>query len=641
MKRKIILIALAIFLLGSGISQAQQKPLPPYKTVVKKFCKVYNYYGDWTLAFAKKKTGWWIYETDLTKTDHPTRNWQLFWSAKTGKFYQTKYEKNIPMPDEETLEQTFTNQYDGESYFFARSPYYGYTGWENDVIADYGDKKDLSDTTLEGLARAYFSKESSYLWKPFSTEQLAGDTSKMDPVAPLSRERLQNYLKYVALEIKTDSLLMLLNPTYDENIGDPFIKYSGDIFYRYFVLCLDGKKELGKSMLRKNLFGPALIASAKNYLNSVAKNGILFTTGDNASFPLWYIQITENYRTDVTVINPDFLSAPVFLKCLKTGKWVDNNPVKMAWNEKFALSNDYETVSLDYTNTADIQSKYLSINQIIKTLSSDNSIHDVVDNKMYYPTSNMFIKAPENEVFPNNVLDTSEKKNLMKIMRFTIANEEMTHNDVALLDIIAENHWVRPIYFSNTAAGTFGGLLNPYYQLEGLASRLVPKVNTNDSADGNVNTAILYKNLMEKFTWDDNIKKKPQDDLATLDLCHELRTVYNQLAKDLLAEKKKDQCIKVLNRMEQLLPSDAYLLEKTSLETAELYLKVGFKTKGAYFLDEIIKNQEALLADAKAKNDDSVKQEYTEMLDEAIVLADKYNLAEQQEAYSKKLQKVQ
>jgi hypothetical protein len=159
-------------------------------------------------------------------------------------------------------------------------------------------------------------------------------------------------------------------------------------------------------------------------------------------------------------------------------------------------------------------------------------------------------------------------------------------NTVILLDFLATNDWNRPVYFASTTGNDAYIGLNQYFQLEGMAYRLLPVKNASQSGQdiGRINTDILYDNLMNKFnTGMENPAVYLNED--NLRMSMNLRSIYGRLAKELVKEGKKDSAILVCDRILELIPPESIPYNYFVLGVADAYLAAGATDKGLEILE--------------------------------------------------------
>ncbi len=301
---------------------------------------------------------------------------------------------------------------------------------------------------------------------------------------------------------------------------------------------------------------------AFDYLNSCATDAILFTNGDNDTFPLWYAQEVEGMRTDVRVCNLMLLNTDWYINQMKR-KTYESDPLPVTLpvqkyydgvnNQVFIVEKTKEPVNIstiiDYVN---------SDNKATKVQISPTEILDII------PSRTIRIPVDSAKVIASGTVKPEDASKIVPYIDIKLKGNSILKSQLIVLDILAHNNWERPIYFvtgyHNDALG-----LEEYFQLEGLAYRLVPIKSQNKSwVDyGRIDTDILYNNIMNKFVWGGANNPKVNLDynhIRTL-IVVKARLNYARLAKALASEGKNEKAVEVLNRCLEVLPADRFPID--------------------------------------------------------------------------------
>ena len=321
---------------------------------------------------------------------------------------------------------------------------------------------------------------------------------------------------------------------------------------------------------------------AKNYLNSCAPNAILFTNGDNDTFPLWYVQEVEEYRTDVRVVNLSLANTDWYIEQMKR-KAYDSDPIPSSISDdKYRQgTNDYLPIVEKYPEA--------SVKQVIDFVVSDNpkSKIQITSGKYidYIPTKNLKINVDKEEVIKKGVVKVEDSAQIVDAINWKIKKNYILKNDLMILDILATNNWDRPIYFASTAPSeSYLGLQN-YFQVEGLAYRLVPiKSQGVQGQPGRVDNDILYDNLMNKFEWGGLDKNKVYMDENNRRMTISHRLVLSRLAESLTIAGDKEKAIEVLDQTMEAFPEHNVPFDIFSMYLAENYYMVDEFEKANYIV---------------------------------------------------------
>ncbi len=329
---------------------------------------------------------------------------------------------------------------------------------------------------------------------------------------------------------------------------------------------------------------------ARNYLESCAPNAILFTYGDNDTFPLWYAQEVEGIRTDVRVVNLSLLATDWYITQMKRKAYQSEAvPFSLTYDKYIMGKRDIIPLRPDI-------SEFIDLKRVLEFIASDSpkaklQAQDAEYN--YSPTRRFKIEVDSAEIVENKVIPPADISRISKEIKWELNREYIGKSELMILDLLANNNWERPIYFAGSiGVENFMGL-QKYFRLEGFAYRFVP-IETEESelGYGEVNTDILYKNLMEKFSWgrmfedDVYIDEYNRRNVSIM----EIHNVFARLANKLIEEQKKDKAIKVLDKCVKILPNDKFPFDDNMIPIIEGYYKLADFEKGNKVASVLAKN---------------------------------------------------
>lgn len=324
---------------------------------------------------------------------------------------------------------------------------------------------------------------------------------------------------------------------------------------------------------------------AVNYLNSCAPNAILFTNGDNDTFPLWYAQEVEGVRTDVRVVNLSLLQTDWYIAQARRAAY-ESAPVPFTIPAEKLVQGTREVVYL-----IDKNSGPMNLKKAIGLVESDDPATKIGEGKLYdyFPTNTFYVPVDSMQVMREKVIAVKDTARLAKNIKWKINRSYITKNDLMVLDLIAHNNWKRPIYFAvTTGAEAYLGL-EEYFQLEGLAYRLMPIKNTETemAQGGRVNTDVMYDNLMNKFQWGGLDKEGVNLDENCTRMASNMRMQMATLAGALINKGQKQKAEKVLDLCLEKMPDANVRYEATLYTIIAGYYQIGNMKKAMDLSDKL------------------------------------------------------
>ncbi|HUH33430.1 MAG TPA: DUF2723 domain-containing protein, partial [Daejeonella sp.] len=309
---------------------------------------------------------------------------------------------------------------------------------------------------------------------------------------------------------------------------------------------------------------------AANYLQSCAPNAILFTYGDNDTYPLWYAQEVENIRPDVRVVNLSLLGTDWYIRQMKAKvNEAPGLPISMT-NSKFVQGlRDviyYNPNYLQIPGSAELK-------DVFDFLVSDNpndqppSQYQEGVNENILPTKNLKITVNPEQVLKTKTVPASQKDQIAPVVEWKYNKNYVTKTELAIFDILAHNDWKRPVYFAITVPSDNYVGLDSYLYNEGFAYRLLPlKKAAVDSADQQrpelVNTDAMYNHMMNKFQWG-NLKTVSYLDPESVRMVAVVVNNFNILAEKLYNEGRNEEAKKALDRCLSVIPDRNFSLNFT------------------------------------------------------------------------------
>jgi hypothetical protein len=275
---------------------------------------------------------------------------------------------------------------------------------------------------------------------------------------------------------------------------------------------------------------------AKDYLESCAPNAILFTFGDNDTYPLWYAQEVEGIRKDIRVINYSLLGIDWYINQLRY-KVNESPAIDVIWS-----ADQIEGSKRDYIeykpNASMPDDKFYNLYDVMKNyVGKDNP-----DNDYSFPVKNVTVPVDAAAAIKNGTVNATDS--VLSSLDFSLPRNALMKNESAVLNIIAANNWKRPIYFTN--AGAELGF-DQYLRRDGLSYRLAPVKNSK------VNTDWMLDKLTNKFAFGNANKPGVYFDEENRRHLGGIRSAYAELAIDLAAKNRKEEAKAVLNKVDKMM----------------------------------------------------------------------------------------
>jgi hypothetical protein len=339
------------------------------------------------------------------------------------------------------------------------------------------------------------------------------------------------------------------------------------------------------------------LAMAKAYLDSCEPNAILFTIGDNDTFPLWYMQEIEGYRTDIRIVCTSLFMTDWYIDQMKM-KTHNSEPIPSSFNRE-----QYKGSLRDYSLFVERTEEPLLLSEILQFVSLDDERAKISldsGNKVnYFPTKKVIYPIDKNTIIKNKVVNPKYYDSIVPQIEFTITDKALYKNRLMMLDIVNENNWKRPIYFTG---GSFGEddyiWMKDYLQLDGMCFKLVPLKTPTDDPNpmrmGSIDADKMYSIVM-KWDWGNSGNSTIYHDPETRKNSITYRTNLARLMETLLLEGKNDKAEKVIDLAMAKMPI-AYFEYYSMVEPFAMgYYEVGKKDKARKVVAELIqKYQESL-----------------------------------------------
>ena len=327
---------------------------------------------------------------------------------------------------------------------------------------------------------------------------------------------------------------------------------------------------------------------ARNYLESLEPYAIIFTFGDNDTFPLWYAQETEGQRTDARVCNLSYLQTDWYTDQMRRQAY-KSAPLPIAWSRYEYVDNrgegfDAYDVKPEMRKELDEIKRKTGVNTYDLKYIIDHYVRGRVANDQpgVVPTDSVVVPVNKAAVINSGMTLPYGKDSIPDYITISLKGKSrISKSRMMVYEMLARNDWQRPMYMSLTLGGpgseNYAGL-DEYLVLEGLAYRITPFRHPRNS-DGSfaltVDSDKMYHNLMHRYKYGNVNKPGIYLDETVRRMCSTHRSMFTILARQLLKEDKKDKALEVLRKCKEMLPPENIPYDENDIELADFWLRAG------------------------------------------------------------------
>ena len=344
----------------------------------------------------------------------------------------------------------------------------------------------------------------------------------------------------------------------------------------------------------------------QNYLMSLQEKGnpIIFTNGDNDTFPLWYNQEVEGVGTNSRVCNLSYLQTDWYIDQMKRPAY-DSPSVPITWprldycsgtNEYVEVNPDAKQQILDFykQNPAEAKAQFgdepFELKNIMKywVRSKDSNMH-------FIPTDTLYLDIDKEAVKKSGMMMAGDSIPSRMVISLKGKNA-LYKGDLMMLEMLAQCNWTRPLYVAITVGDENYMNLGDNFVQEGLVNRITPFTTTHQgnpiAGMKNYDTEKTYHNVMTRFKYGNLRQRGLYIDETTMRMCYTHRRLLAGLALQLIAENKNAKALKVLEKSEKEIPgyNVPYNFESGGLDMAQAYAMLGQKNKAKQILQRVVLN---------------------------------------------------
>ncbi len=314
---------------------------------------------------------------------------------------------------------------------------------------------------------------------------------------------------------------------------------------------------------------------AYNYLVGCDENAIIFTNGDNDTFPLWYIQEVEGFRTDVRVCNMSYLQTDWYYGQMLR-PYYESDAFPLDWDETM-----YKNGKRDVARLIPRRQDSISIDQAMMWLESNDSRYKKVpgytEDIDYIPAKKLYMHIDKDKVLASNYVEEKYANRIVSDMQFNFGGKTyIGKHEIMLLKLIQEGEWKRPLYFAVTVDPALMNTYQNYFTHEGLVYKIAP-------VKRNIDTEKMFDNMVNKFRWGNIQDPNVYLDENNLRMCRTQRQMFGTLIKALTNEGKYDMAQQAIDRCFEVFPKELFPVDfmdgglAGTAEIIESYFKMNKK----------------------------------------------------------------
>ncbi len=326
---------------------------------------------------------------------------------------------------------------------------------------------------------------------------------------------------------------------------------------------------------------------AMNYLDHCDQNAVIYTIGDNDTFPLWYAQEVEGFRTDVRVVNY-MLSSGYWYVHQMARKIYEADPLPLTINhDQYNLGSNMQVPFIDRK----IQG-YIELKEVIDFIASENIATKASygDNRKlnFFPTKRVKLTVDSAACVDNGIVPKELAHLIVKEVEWEISTNTIRKNDLAFLDFMANNNWERAVYFSNPTVVKDVFAATEYMHLDGVVYKFMPIKAIGADYAGGILAESTYDKLLNKSQWGN--LNAPGVTVDRESVRNVLITTNNflRLAKVLIEQQKYEQAANIINLRFNKFPMDKFPPEPNLYLFVEYYYKAGKPDKAVLLSRNLI-----------------------------------------------------
>ncbi|MCU0472806.1 MAG: DUF2723 domain-containing protein [Bacteroidales bacterium] len=326
-----------------------------------------------------------------------------------------------------------------------------------------------------------------------------------------------------------------------------------------------------------------------NYLESCAPNAVIFTYGDNDSFPVWYVQDVEEVRTDIRVANLSYIQAGWYIEMMRQ-KAFNSDPIPLSLPPEKYIEGVRTQIPVNKR-----VDKPVNLKEIVRFVAFDDKKYMIDysgrgDYLNYLPTNKFLIDVDSATVLSNGTVKNYFSDRLVSPMLWEYTDEDAFKGDLAIMDLLTTNKWERPVYISTTVPSSQYKGLEKFFIQEGMAYRIAP-VRTDEPDQGEygmIDPDVMFDNMMNKFKWGNADDPSVYLDENNRRMFSNFRRLFGNLGNALLEKGDTLKAVEAVSRGLEIVPGNKIPHDYFSIGSAEVLIRAGKKVEGEQLLNKII-----------------------------------------------------
>jgi Apolipoprotein N-acyltransferase len=310
----------------------------------------------------------------------------------------------------------------------------------------------------------------------------------------------------------------------------------------------------------------------QNYLTTCAPNSIIFTNGDNDTFPLWYAQEVEGYRTDVRVCNLSYLQTDWYIDQMKLQAY-ESDPLPIKWHKSEYIQGTHDVAYLKKMTDK------LEVSAALDIIKTDDQRFKM-DNLDILASNILTLPVDSASVIKSGLVKPENADRIPEELVIDLSNKGyITKHEMMILEMLKNNtDWSRPIYYATTVSPSQFLNLQSYFRQDGIAYRIVP-YNAKQHLPEGVDTEVMFDKMMNEYKWGGVENPDVYLDENALRMTKTFRMMFGNLVKALIAEGKTEKAEQALDYCEKVLPAATIKYDYSAVEIPNSYFRIGKKEK--------------------------------------------------------------